>query len=206
VQETTPVPLESHAIAELMHRCIQGDDAARATFLLEFGEVVQRAVARKIAACEGAPALRSEASDIANDVLARLLADDCRLLKTVRDPARIRAWLVTVAQRGCIDALRRRAAQVRAEDAMRQESEHLDMHAPSPAELACRREQQERAQEALGQLSSKDRLIMELYYFQDVKYVDIAAILAININTVAARLHRAKNKLRKALERHDVRP
>ena len=198
--------LDSYAIAELVRGCVNGDDAARATFILEFGEVVRRAVARKIAACDGAPALRSEVDDISNDVLARLLADDCRLLNTVRDPARIRGWLVTVAQRCCIDALRRRAGRARAEEALRRETERLEVLAPSPAELASRQERRQRAREVLSLLSYNDRLIMELYYFQDSKYAEIADIMAININTVAARLHRAKNKLRKALERHDVTP
>lgn len=198
--------LDSQAIAEIVQRCIAGDDAARATFILEFGDVVRRAVARKIAACDGAPALRGEVEDIGNDVLTRLLADDCRLLRTVRDPARIRGWLVTVAQRYCIDALRRRAGRERAEDGLRRETTHQAPLAPSPADLACRQERRERAREVLALLSYNDRLIMELYYFQGVKYADIASIMAININTVGARLHRAKSKLRKALEQHDVTP
>lgn len=198
--------MNEQEIAALVQRCIDGDDAARATFMLEFGDVVRRAVARKVAACDNAPALRSEVDDITNDVFARLIADDCRLLGSVREPGRIRAWLVTVAQRACIDALRRRAGRKRAEDALRHETERVDARSPSPADIASRRERHARAQEVLNVLSDSDRLIVDLYYFQGVKYAEIADMMALNINTVAARLHRAKNKMRNALERQDVTP
>ena len=190
--------------AELIASCLRGDDIARATFLLEFAGVVRQAVARKLAAMAGAPALRVEVDDLCNDVLAKLLADDCRVLRTLRDPRRIRAWLVVVAQRHCMDHLRRAAVRAQAERALWQEEHAGQAAGDSPADIAARGESARRARRLLENLAAPERLAVDLYFFHGCSYAEIAAMTGANINTVAARLHRAKAKLRKAWEQDDV--
>ncbi|MFP4499563.1 MAG: RNA polymerase sigma factor [Candidatus Hydrogenedentota bacterium] len=190
-------------IAAVIKRCVAGDDEARAVFMLEFGGVVRRAIVRKMATVTGEPALRQEADDLCNDVMARLLADDCRLLGTVREPGRIHAWLVTVAQRCCLDALRRRSSRARAEEVLRHEEARAEPER-SAAEILAKEEAAQRARELLTALSDQDRLVLELYFFHECKYIEIAEIMGLNINTVAARLRRAKAKLKDVMERDDV--
>jgi RNA polymerase sigma factor (sigma-70 family) len=190
--------------AELIASCLRGDDIARATFLLEFAGVVRQAVARKLAAMAGAPALRVEVDDLCNDVLAKLLADDCRVLRTLRDPRRIRAWLVVVAQRHCMDHLRGAAVRAQAERALWQEEHAGQAAGDSPADIAARGESARRARRLLENLAAPERLAVDLYFFHGCSYAEIAAMTGASINTVAARLHRAKAKLRKAWEQDDV--
>ena len=48
----------------------------------------------------------------------------------------------------------------------------------------------------LDSLPEKDKLVVELRYFEDRKLEDIAAILEENVNTVKSRLYRSLKKLR----------
>ena len=52
----------------------------------------------------------------------------------------------------------------------------------------------------LAALSGPDCLVLDLYYLHQLKYAEIADVLGHNINTVSARIRRAKTKLRALLE------
>jgi RNA polymerase sigma factor (sigma-70 family) len=52
----------------------------------------------------------------------------------------------------------------------------------------------------LEQLDDYDREALLLYAWGELKYEEIAAALAIPLGTVQSRLHRARRKLREALE------
>ena len=53
---------------------------------------------------------------------------------------------------------------------------------------------------ALETLSDRDRMIVELKYFEDMKLEDIAAVMNENINTVKSRLYRSLQKLKNCLK------
>lgn len=53
---------------------------------------------------------------------------------------------------------------------------------------------------ALDSLNKKDKAVVELRYFEDMKLEDIAEILQENLNTVKSRLYRSMKKLRLELE------
>lgn len=53
---------------------------------------------------------------------------------------------------------------------------------------------------ALDTLNKKDKAVVELRYFEDMKLEDIAEVLQENLNTVKSRLYRSMKKLRLELE------
>ena len=53
---------------------------------------------------------------------------------------------------------------------------------------------------ALNALAEKDKAVIELRYFDDVKLTDIARVLDENVNTVKSRLYRGLRKLKLELE------
>lgn len=57
--------------------------------------------------------------------------------------------------------------------------------------------------EALKRISKEDREIILLFYMEGLSYEEIAEVLNISIDNVKVRLHRAKENLRKFLERRD---
>lgn len=49
---------------------------------------------------------------------------------------------------------------------------------------------------ALNELSANDRMIIELKYFEDMKFEDIASIMGENVSTIKSRLYRSLKKLK----------
>ncbi len=127
----------------------------------------------------------SEAEDIAQDALLRAW----RRRSTLRDSDRRNQWLATIVRNEAF----RQHARLRpdpiatfdglegAEDAQVVATvERADLHA------------------ALELLSERDRMLLELRYGEDLTQAAIAQRLGIPEGTVKVRLHRARNKLRRA--------
>ncbi len=185
----------------LIARCLSGDDQARAQFCAEYYDLVLRAVARKLSQILNAPPPREEVEDICNEVFVHLLADDCRAMRRLHRPASLNAWLVTVARNLTVDCLRKRGSRLRLEDATAHEP--VAPHEPAPDQTVMAQEQQSAVGTKMAELPALDRLILELYYLHSLKYAEIASMLGMNPNTVASRVRRAKEKLRKLLAEDD---
>ena len=65
------------------------------------------------------------------------------------------------------------------------------------------RELRDQVRRALGQLEEHYRLVLTLYYFEEMKYTDIAEILDIPLNTVKSHIRRTLLRLRTRLEEVD---
>ncbi len=55
--------------------------------------------------------------------------------------------------------------------------------------------------EGLLKLNKKDQEILELYYFEDQSYLEIADILQMSVNSVGPTINRAKRKLKKIIDK-----
>jgi RNA polymerase sigma-70 factor (ECF subfamily) len=140
----------------------------------------------------------SEVEDICNEVFIRLFADGCRSLRSLKKPKSVRAWLVTVTRRYTVDYIRKWAGQDRLRTAeMREESEPYGQDAEQQAITG---EREVILTKCLSALSDEERLILTLFFVHGRKYIEIAAMTGRNINTVSAKLRRAKVKLRRLLE------
>ena len=188
-----------HDIARLIARCIAGDAAAHAEFYTRFEPLVRRAVVRKLQAVHANASVYGEVADICNEIFARLLADDCAPLQRLQKPRAIDAWLMTIAQNHTITYLRRVANRPLGEQW--QLREEVETYTAGPDVPAMEQEQAERLARALAVLPAQDRIVLDLFYLQGMKYSEIGGIMNLNINTVAARIRRAKVKLRQVLEK-----
>ena len=127
----------------------------------------------------------SEAEDIAQDALLRAW----RRRSTLRDGDRRNQWLSTIVRN---EAFRQHArvrpdpiATIESHEGIEDERvvatvERADLHA------------------ALGRLPDKDRQLLYLRYDEDLTQAAIASRLGIPEGTVKVRLHRARDKLRRA--------
>ncbi len=194
------MPQVQTPVAELVRKCLSGDDQAKALFFAEYAELARRAVVRKLAVLGVLNSRRSEVGDICHDLFERILADNCRMLAHLHNPARLNAWLVTVAQNLAVDYVRKwsRRAEIDAT---------VVAAAPcvvreTPAAYAIRSEAQHALEQTLDSLPPADRLILDLFFMQGLKYCEIAEVTGLNINSVSAKLRRSKQKLR-ALMKED---
>jgi RNA polymerase sigma-70 factor (ECF subfamily) len=202
VSEAARVPSVTPDPAGLVARCLSGDDTARAEFINTYDTLLQHAVRRRLNRYVPRGAFTGEAEDIRHEIYLKLFAHRCKALDSVRNAHSMEAWLVVVAQNHTVSYMRKRLAleQASADDVF--ETVASDDHAPDRE--AIQKESWNQVRAALDRLEDKDRLVLQLYYLYNHKYAEIAETLGMNINTVASRLMRAKEKVREFLVEADA--
>jgi RNA polymerase sigma-70 factor (ECF subfamily) len=161
---------------ELVRACASGDAAAWRRLVDLYSGWVLR-VAR--AALGGAT--EADVEDAAADVFRQLVERDRAMLRSLRAPYNLRAWLALITRRACGKILRRKGPL----------AEPRDVVAPAPAGSFA---------ELLGRLPPADRLLLELFFVHDCSYEEIASILGISVESVGKQKTRALEKLRGGLE------
>ncbi len=119
-------------------------------------------------------------------------------LHQVRDPAKARSWLLTVVRNCYLKQQRRaRATPTGGPEVL---VEHLaDHHIPPTGEEAEWIDRQW-LQGALDQLSDEHKVVLMMFYFEELSYKEIADRLDVAVGTIMSRLARAKGRLRALLE------
>ncbi len=140
---------------------------------------------------------KEEAEDVTQEVLLRLWKN----IETVhREVAG--SWLSRVTRNACFDRLRRRRSHNRIF------ATSLDAPGIEPATTALDDNPEARTnawdvqrhlRQALAEIAEPHRSIVILREIQGMKYVEIAELLEIPLNTVKTYLHRARRTLRKQL-------
>ncbi len=123
----------------------------------------------------------------AEDIMQAVFLKSIDNLSSLREPARVRAWLMQVARRMCVDFHRQRKP-----------TEPLAAEPPtppSPNEAPC-----QRLHEAIQRLPQNYREAIVLYYLDGRKCSSIAASLGITEPAVRQRLVRARAMLHDLLQ------
>ncbi len=150
-----------------------------------------------------------DAADLTQEAFIRLF----RALPQYNGESRFTTWLYRLVVNLCRDELRRRGRQAPIAPSA-SEDEEADQIASiadddrwaNPAEALDTRELRDQVRQALGQLEEHYRLVLTLYYFEDLKYTDIAEILDIPLNTVKSHIRRGKERLAAILEAQEHPP
>ncbi|MGC8784923.1 MAG: RNA polymerase sigma factor [Armatimonadota bacterium] len=112
----------------------------------------------------------------------------------------VRNWIYTIAANLARDALRRRKVRepIAAEslDVLAQEADPAGV---DPLRETLGRERSEMLQRSIEQLPPTDRMLVELYHFQEHSLEEIERITGIPRNVAKSRLFRARRKLRDIL-------
>jgi RNA polymerase sigma-70 factor, ECF subfamily len=120
---------------------------------------------------------------------------------------RFRPWLYTIATNQAIDAQRRnrRHRMVSLDqptgDASQEVGKLMDLlesSDPNPLAQANRAERREWIRQAMEDLPEHMRSVIQLVYYQGLKYREAAEVLSVPVGTVKSRLHAAVLKLNEA--------
>jgi RNA polymerase sigma-70 factor (ECF subfamily) len=131
-----------------------------------------------------------EAEDIAQDVFVAAFG---HLKSFDSRRAALRTWLLTITRNRCINYLKRKRPAV-SDDAIHCQTE------PASADNAKRQEFWRELNAALARLPPKQRTAFVLAEIEELPYAEIAIIEQTSCGTVKSRVHRAKQRLRTALE------
>jgi RNA polymerase sigma-70 factor (ECF subfamily) len=150
-----------------------------------------------------------DAADLTQEAFIRLL----RALGQYNGESRFTTWLYRLVVNLCRDELRRRGRQVPVMPPAPDEEEADQIASVAdgdrwtdPEQALAASELRDQVRQALEQLEEHYRLVLTLYYFEDLKYTDIAEILDIPLNTVKSHIRRGKERLVTLLETQEQPP
>ena len=118
----------------------------------------------------------------------------------------LRAWLLRIAANEALNELRSRrrdAAHTIGGAEAELELEQIS-GAPDPSEILSRRERSSLVRDAVAGLPEPQRVVVVLRYFAELAYSDIAELTQQSVNNVGVILLRARERLRRDLERQGV--
>ncbi len=108
------------------------------------------------------------------------------------------AWLTALSRNTALNKARQNKRQSR-NQSVEEVSTEIPSKAPTPEEHVLQKERQKVLQNALGKLSSEERLLFYRKYYYLQSTAQIASELGLTERGVEGRLYRLKNKLRKML-------
>lgn len=136
---------------------------------------------------------RADAEDLVQESFVRAY----RALESLREDDRFGGWLYHIAQKICLDHLRKSG---RHDAPVRLEASHPGVAPEDPAHVALEvAEEQTRVAAAIANLPEKYRLVVTLRFLEKKSYREIALHLGEPDGTVANRIHRAMKMLQGAL-------
>lgn len=147
-----------------------------------------------------------DAADLTQEAFIRLF----RALPQYNGESRFTTWLYRLVVNLCRDELRRRGRQAPIVPPA-VDNEELDaLHTVAdpdrwvdPAQSLDVNQLRLEVRRALEQLEPHYRLVLTLYYFEDLKYTDIAEILDLPLNTVKSHIRRGKERLAQLLQTNE---
>ena len=177
--------------AELVGKTLDGDHDAYKLLIMRYqGHVYGLAY--------GVVNRWSEAQDVAQEAFLRAYCN----LGQLRDPARFAPWLRRIAFATSMNWLRRPGPVGLGQPEGQAEldgSAVADPH-PGPAEMAARQELADIVLAAIAALPEKYRVPLTMFHLDGLSYQKVADFLDIPLGTVKGLIHRAKRRLRPALE------
>jgi RNA polymerase sigma factor (sigma-70 family) len=170
---------------KVIHRALHGDSKAYAELLDRYRDSVYYVMLRMV----NNP---SDAEDLTIEAFGKAFHN---LSKYVPSHA-FSTWLFRIATNNCIDFMRRKSQSPRPFNQEEGEEDEMeatvasDMRAPD--DMMIDRETAASLNRIVKSLKPRYRRLIELRYFEDYSYEQIAVELSLPIGTVKARLFRAK--------------
>jgi RNA polymerase sigma-70 factor, ECF subfamily len=140
---------------------------------------------------------RADAEDLVQETYVRAI----RGKESLRAGSNVKSWLFTILRNIHLNQLRkqRTSPRVLEIDADENSANIVVETSEDPLARYVRKTERERLTEAIEQLPPEFREIVVLREFEDLSYLEIAAILDCPVGTVMSRLARARSRLRTLL-------
>jgi RNA polymerase sigma factor (sigma-70 family) len=184
---------------QLIDACASGDQASWTIFVNQYSKCIYHSIYKTLRA-HSSPTDPDDINDLFQELFASICADRCKKLRMF-DPCKgvsLASWLRMIAVRMTIDHLRKQRSTTSLEDLLTEPSRdggqetHIDDES-----LQCLRG-------VLEELSDKDKLLIELFYFKELPPEEIALILNISIGAIYTRKNRIIEKIREIAKQRNI--
>ena len=177
---------------QLIRRILSGDDAAFSTLMRKHQKGVHALIWRKIGDFH-----------IAEEITQDTFIQVYKKLGTLEDPNRFEGWLYVIANRRCINWIKRHKVKMdklnmqSLEDTHPEEIEKAsyEYHISHQRETEITNHRQNLAKTLLQQLPESERTIVTLHYLGKMTSKEIGKFLGVSVNTIKSRLRRARKRL-----------
>ena len=185
--------MEREDDVQLIHKILSGNDAAFGTLVGKYQKSVHSLVWQKIGDYH-------DAEDIMQDAFLQAY----KKLSTLKNPNQFAGWLYVIANRLCIDWIRKqdwmrrqRLVMQSLEDTPVAEIEKSSYahHVSEQWETESTEHSHELVKKLLEKLPERERTVVMLYYLDAMTTKEIGRFLGVSVNTITSRLHRARKRL-----------
>ena len=173
---------------QLIRRILSGDDEAFSILMRKHQKGVHALLWRKIGDFQ-------TAEEITQDTFIQVY----KKLGTLEDPNRFDGWLYVIANRLCINWIKRNKAKTdrlnmqSLEETLPEEVEKASHFHQRETEATNRR--QNLVKMLLEKLPESERTVVTLYYLGEMTTKEISRFLGVSVNTIKSRLQRARKRL-----------
>jgi len=188
-------------IIGLIERCVKGDIEAWDSLISSISPFISYVIEKKFQR-SGIVYQRADIENLKQDILLSIWKGN--KLKTIKDKDKAVPWIYAFAVNFVSDYLR----DLRAANFKKTIPLGNSLQSPSPLsdDELSNKEIQNAIDRALSSLNAKENIIIKLQLLYGKKYREIAEILKMPIGTVLVSGQRAKFKLRRRLEKYQMRP
>jgi RNA polymerase sigma-70 factor (ECF subfamily) len=144
---------------------------------------------------------RLRSAQDAEDVTSAIFLKLCKSLDSFRGEAKFSTWIYTVANNAVMDSVRRRRPSVSLDADLRIDGDdsvprEIEDDAPGPDDRVADADFARYVYSKLDVLPPAQRSVIELRFFMELSYQQIADQLGVELGTVKSRLNRAIAALR----------
>ena len=186
--------MEREDDVQLIHAVLSGNDSAFDILVEKYQKSVHALAWRKIGDFH-------YAEEITQDTFLRAYQN----LSTLKNPSQFPRWLYVIANRLCLNWLRKQkpAKQVQSlEDTPMEEvaKSTYARHVLEQRETEATEHRLEIVKKLLEKLPESQRTVMTLYYLGEMTTREISKSLGVSVKTIRTRLHRARKRLQEEEE------
>ena len=187
--------MEKEDDVQLIRKILSGDDAAFGVLVERYRKRVHTLVWRKIGDYH-----------YAEDIMQEAFLQAYKKLSTLKNPDQFAGWIYIIANRLCIDWMRKQKRIQKQKPTMQslegtrleeiEESSythHMSEQRRTERTEYCR----DLVQQLLEKLPENERTVVTLYYLDEMPTKEIGKFLGVPVNTIASRLHRARKRLQR---------
>ncbi|MYG06380.1 RNA polymerase sigma factor, partial [Candidatus Poribacteria bacterium] len=185
--------MEKESDVQLIQRILSGDEAAFGILVDKHQRGVHALAWRKIGDFH-------DAEEITQDTFLQVY----KKLPTLKDPYKFAGWLYVIANRLCIDWIRKKNLAIQSlEDTPVEDIEKASYthHVLEQSEIASSEHRREIVKKLLAKLPESERTVMTLHYLGEMTVKEISKFLGVSVSAIHNRLYRARKRLQAQEER-----
>ena len=173
--------------AQLIRSTLSGNDEAFSILVQKYQKSVHALVWRKIGDFH-------YAEEITQDTFLKVY----KKLSTLKDPNQFTGWLYVIANRLCINWMRKKKPAMQSLEGTRVDevAQYSYSHYVSTErETEATERRNEIVKRLLSRLPESERTVVTLYYLGEMNAKEIGKFLGVSVKTIHSRLHRARKRL-----------